>query len=109
MAAFASSPDCRAAPAWRPPAPAPELLGRGRADDPGRGGRPDRAVGLPIVGEHLPDLRLDLRPQACDLIRGADAEELRRGSKRQVELDGVIEVVADRDRQVAAGERRALE
>src|SRR5258705_8612363 len=77
-------------------------------DDPG-GGRGEHSVGREIeLGESLAEVGRDL---GADLVDSAfpEAKHLARRAQRHVELDRVVEVPADLERQVAALQRDLLE
>src|SRR5215213_10142037 len=70
------------------------------ADDPGRRRRKD-SVGAGQVGERLAQIVRDLRPDIVDPVF-PESQDLAGREQRHVEVDRVIEVVADLQRQVAA-------
>src|SRR5205823_5255740 len=80
---------------------------RASGDDPGRGWAANSPVALE-VGERLGNLSLELRPDLCRVGR-READQLGRGAERHVERDRLVQILAELDRQVAAGERRLRE
>src|SRR4051794_37640120 len=74
----------------------------GRADDPGRGRGEDPVRSLEL-GQRLADFAGDLRTDLLHPI-APEPQDLARRPQREGEFDGVVEVVADPDRDVATAQ-----
>src|SRR5688572_24990581 len=75
--------------------------GRTCADRPGRRGRHDGAVGLNEVAERLAQIGHDLGPDLVDPV-APHPQDLRGRAEVHVELNRLVEVVADPVREVLA-------